>query len=155
MGPTAHDTSWIPLDDAVRVGIQQTLRVPDAGGPYPLPPALGRLPVRAAADVPALAAGTPSNAADFVVALHVQEAIWLQFHGIRTEPRAVKVAVGSVDALTGRPWTLRLEFRLRTPLWPPAVVDDWTGRNRQQFVAVPLPGCQWLSSPDETKAGSR
>jgi len=56
------------LDDAIRIGrhfavsFQRTLRIPDDGGVYPLPPGLGRFPLGADAgegDVDGGAGATP------------------------------------------------------------------------------------------------
>jgi hypothetical protein len=99
------DDGWIVLDDSLRVGLQRTLRVPTRGGPYPLPPALGRLDVWPAT---ALKEAEPAQA-DFVVPLHVHEALWLQFRGRGQEQHAVRVAAGRVDAVTGEPWDLALQ----------------------------------------------
>lgn len=131
----------VSLDASLRVGIQRTLRIPDDGGTYPLPPALGRLPVRSTTQYRAI----PEEWRDgthFLVPMHHQEAAWLQFHAQRSEPRAVKIGVGNVDALTGLEWNDVLRASPQNyivcPYQPwvdgfkvaPAVV--------RQFVAVPL-----------------
>ncbi|MBA3327658.1 MAG: hypothetical protein H0T43_05090, partial [Solirubrobacterales bacterium] len=92
----------MPLDviidqDALRVGpdfsvsFQRTLRIPDDGGEYPLPPGLGRFPLR-------------RQSGDLLLPMYQREALWLSFEGSSWIPHAVKVGVGGIDALTGEPF---------------------------------------------------
>lgn len=92
----------MPLDviidqDALRVGpdfsvsFQRTLRIPDDGGEYPLPPGLGRFPLR-------------RQSGDLLLPMYQREALWLSFEGRSWIPHAVKVGVGGIDALTGEPF---------------------------------------------------
>lgn len=88
----------VTLDqDAVRVGpdfavsFQRTLRIPDDGCEYPLPPGLGRFPLRRQDD-------------EILLPIHQREALWLCFEGKSWIPHAVKVGIGDVDALTGGSW---------------------------------------------------
>ncbi len=104
---TAGD--WVSLDASLRVGIQRTLRVPDDGGKYPLPPSLGRLSVHSAADYPTLVPQASCEPDHFLVPIHLQDAAWIQFDGLLTDPRAVAIAVGSIDAITGYPRSRGLE----------------------------------------------
>lgn len=134
-------------DDAVRVGerfavsFQRTLRVPDDGRDYPLPPGLGPLPVvdagpyrdRLSCDVPQPAV---------VVPLYRREALWLAFSAAAWKPNAVQVGVGNVNALTGRPLDGALHDDPQDYVVCPG--QPWLdgiaagdGRVRQ-FVAVPL-----------------
>lgn len=94
---------WLVLDGALRVGVQRTLRVPDDGNTYPLPPALGRLPVRAVTEYPQL---PPSwqDGSHFIAPVHHHEAAWLQFNARPHDARALKIGAGNIDALTGAPW---------------------------------------------------
>jgi len=141
MSEPTPDSGWIPLDGSLRVGIQQTLRVPARGGPYPLPPALGRLRVRPAAAVGQPLASSPGDG-DFVVVLHRQEAMWLQFNGAHSENHAVKISVGALDALTGLPWNLELDAAPQNYIVCP--YQPWLDGFKsgagvvRQFVTVPL-----------------
>jgi hypothetical protein len=126
------------------VGIQRTLRIPDDGGEYPLPPSLGRLPVRPAASYPALVPDAVHEPDQYLVVIHRQDAAWIQFDGLRTDPRALGIAVGGVDAITGEPWTGRLQASPQNYVVVP--YQPWldglkvrTGVVRQ-FVAVRLHG---------------
>ena len=132
------EEEWVVLDDGLRLGIQRTLRVPETGGPYPLPPGLGRTRVLSADAL----GGDARLDADAVVPLHPHEAIWLQFRGAPGDPRAVKLAVGRIDALTGQPWTLQLESDPQNYIVCPYQpwLDGFHTESGvvRQFVAVPL-----------------
>ena len=78
------------------VSFHRTLRLPEDGNTYPLPPGLGLLPVRAR--TPA-AGGVPA----FVVPLHRREALWLGFSAAAWKPNAVKVIAGGINAVSGLP----------------------------------------------------
>ena len=120
----------IRVGDRFGVAFQRTLRVPADGRDYPLPPGLGRLPVRSSAGL------------GVFVPLHRREALWLAFSGAWWKPNAVQVGVGSVNALTGGAWEERLEDDPQNYLVTPhqpwldgIATGDGTVR---QFVAVPL-----------------
>src|SRR5262245_37046502 len=88
-------------NDVIRVGsrfavsFQRTLRVPDDGREYPLPPSLGRLPVR-------------RRDADFFLPLYQREAVWLGFESTWWKPHAVQVGIGGINAISGRAWQAAL-----------------------------------------------
>ena len=92
-------------DNAINVGgrlaisFQRTLRVPDDGRPYPLPPGLGRFPILAVTG--ALASLPEVTPGDAIIPMHQDEALWLGFDGASWKPSAVKVAAGSINVLTG------------------------------------------------------
>jgi len=144
MRPSITAGDWIVLDASLRVGIQRTLRVPDDGGEYPLPPSLGRLPVRSAAEYPALVRHAAREPDHFLVPIHLQDAAWIQFDGLRTDPRAVGIAVGTVDAITGQPWSGGLQASPQNYLVVPYQpwLDGFKVRKGvvRQFVAVRLHG---------------
>jgi len=84
-------------DDAIRIGphravsFQRTLRIPDDDGVYPLPPGLGRFPLRRLRGL------------GIAVPMYRREALWVSFGGAWWRPSAVKIAVGGVNAITGEP----------------------------------------------------
>lgn len=102
-------------DDGVRIGrhftvsFQRTLRIPDDGGTYPLPPGLGRLPVRRVADYAARVPAAWRRHGGVFLPMYQREAMWLSFGRPHWRPCAVKVAVGKVNAVSGKPWSARLE----------------------------------------------
>jgi hypothetical protein len=121
----------IALSHECSVTLHRTLRIPDDGGEYPLPPSLGHLPVY------------PSGEDEFVVPLRRMEATWLSFSAPRHAPRALKVGVGGVDAVSGEDFD---PDRLQRKPQDYLVIPDqpWLdGINSgdgfvRQFVAVPL-----------------
>jgi hypothetical protein len=130
-----------------RIAFQRTLRIPDDGRSYPLPPGLGRFPVlpvdRYADRVPE----TWRERGGVFIPMHQREALWIDFTGHRLDTHsAVKVGIGKVNAVTGEPWDERLHRGDGQPKQDYLVVPDqpWLdginvgdGRIRQ-FVAVPL-----------------
>ena len=135
-------------NDAVRIGegfaasFHRTLRVPESGGPYPLPPGFGVLPI---VPVEAVAQRLPQAWRDDtlgIVPIRKREAVWIGLRSRPWRPCAVIVRIGRVNALTGSVEDDALH--VRTPqnymVAPPQVwldgVKTAAGRVRQ-FVAVP------------------
>ncbi|HEY7065228.1 MAG TPA: hypothetical protein VII06_27375 [Chloroflexota bacterium] len=135
-------------DDQVFVGarfavtFQRTLRVPDDGGAYPLPPGLGRLPVRRMRACGARAPRAWRAEGGVIVPLYQREALWLGFHAAAWKPNAVQVAVGGVNAVTGGPWQESLAADPQNyivcpeQLWLDGI--NVAGGFVRQFVAMPL-----------------
>lgn len=95
--------------DAVRVGsrfaitFQRTLRIPDDGRTYPLPPGLGRLPILRVEDYLDRVPLAWRDRGGAFIPMYQREALWLGFHAASWKPNAVKIAVGKVNALSGEP----------------------------------------------------
>ena len=132
--------SAVHVGERFSLSFQRTLRVPDDGRDYPLPPGLGPLPVLDATPYLDQLAGalTPPAA---IIPLRSREAMWLAFRGASWKPNAVKVGVGTINAVTGQPLDARLHDDLQDYLvcpgqpWLDGIVVG-PGRVRQ-FVAVP------------------
>jgi hypothetical protein len=137
----------IIMEDAVRIGerfavtFQRTLRIPDDGREYPLPPGLGRLPVLNVADYPRVPPEWRSRGGAFIP-MYQREALWLGFHGAHWKPNAVKIAIGGFNAVSGE----RDEPRLRSdpqdylvcPMQPWLDGINSGAKSVRQFVAMPL-----------------
>lgn len=138
---------------AVRVGprfaaaFQRTLRIPDDGRTYPLPPGLGRFPIFDASPFPDAfpGAGDPSSPRAFFIPMYQREALWIGFQGAPWHPSAVLVSMGGINAVTGKtggPGGKTLDDSpqnyLVTP--PQPWLDGFkTGEGIvRQFVAMPL-----------------
>jgi hypothetical protein len=142
--------------DRFGVSLLRTLRLPDDGVRYPLPPGMGPLPLR---DVAELAGKVPPAwlaAPGVVVPMYRSEAMWLLFSSDQPLPHAVKVGCGGINALSGRPLSRQLTAPVRPGLWrrmlgaeavqdyavcpPQQFIDGFnTGHHSvRQFVAVPL-----------------
>lgn len=122
-------------DDEIRIGphrsisFQRTLRIPDDGNRYPLPPGLGRFPLR------------PRDGG-VMLPMYRREALWISFGGSWWRPSAVKIGVGGINAISGEP----LDALIRPGRQDYVVCPDqpWLdGINAgegtiRQFVGVPL-----------------
>jgi hypothetical protein len=130
------------IGDRVSVGFQRTLRIPDDGRTYPLPPGLGLLPIHSVDDYADRVSRSWRTAGSYFVALYRREALWISFHGAPWKPNAVKIGIGGINAVSGRVWDEALHENPQDYL----VVPDqlWLdGINAgksfiRQFVAMPL-----------------
>ena len=99
--PEVHDDAICPIE------FQRTLRIPDDGKNYPLPPGFGPFPLRHLDDY---AARTPEDwrrRGGVIAPMFQAEALWIRFSADRY-PHAVKVATGKICAVTGNSWSNRL-----------------------------------------------
>ncbi len=123
----------------VTVSFQRTLRIPDDGRTYPLPPGLGAFPLRLVRDYASrVPAGWAARGGVFLP-MYQREAMWLSFGG---EPHALKVGVGKVCAVSGERWRdgLRAAPQNYVVVGPQPWLDgiaSGAGTIRQ-FVAMPL-----------------
>ena len=124
------------------VSFERTLRIPDDGQTYPLPPSLGRFPVRR---VDELAERSPARwraPGELLIPMYQREALWLAFDGEPWHPCAVQVGVGGLNALTGEPWGVELTLEPQNYLVCPD--QPWLDGIKagpdviRQFVAMPL-----------------
>jgi hypothetical protein len=126
----------------VRVTFQRTLRIPDDGRHYPLPPGLGTFPLRRVDDFAGRVPAEWLERGGVFLPMYQREALWICFNAPGWRPRAVKVAVGKVCAVTGKRWSEDLH---RGPqdyvVTPPQPWLDGIASGRgfiRQFVAMPL-----------------
>jgi hypothetical protein len=123
----------------VTVNFQRTLRIPETGL-HPLPPGLGRFPLRRVEDYPDTAPAGWLARGGVMLPIYQREAMWLSFGA--AEPAALQVGVGKVCAVSGLPWTEHLVkdpqnyVVLPTQPWLDGI-NAGDGFIRQ-FVAVPL-----------------
>jgi hypothetical protein len=131
---------------AFAVDFQRTLRIPDSDKTYPLPPGLGRFPLRHAEDYPRLPAATRDRGG-VVLPIWQAEALWLNFSTERSFsgpdfPVAIKVAAGKINAVSGEPWQAGLRARPQDYMVAPGQpwLDGYSiGEGVvRQFVAMPL-----------------
>jgi hypothetical protein len=132
---------------ACRIGFQRTLRIPDDGNSYPLPPGLGQFPVLPVSHFADRVPDDWREHGGVFIPMHQREALWIDFtRSDPWEPSAVKVGIGKVNAVTGEPWDDRLHGAGGGRKQDYLVVPDqpWldginVGEGRiRQFVAVPL-----------------
>lgn len=130
----------IYLDSHTHVKLHRTLRVPDDGRDHRLPASLGRfrlLRVADYADRPGLPDEWKSVPNALFMPMYQAEAMWMSFHADRDRPRALQVACGSVNALSGR------MFRPGA-LQRPRSAAAASGANAPVQDYCVLPGQPWL-----------
>jgi hypothetical protein len=86
------------------ISFQRTLRIPDDGSDYPLPPGLGAFPLRLVDDLADSLPACWREHGGVIIPMYQAEAMWLSFEaGIY--PFAVKIATGKINAVNGGPWS--------------------------------------------------
>ena len=135
-------------DDCIRVGrffsvnFQRTLRLPDDGRKYPLPPGFGSFPLRRVGDLATRAPNARFEPNDFLLPMHRHEALWISFDAPQWHPVAVRVEIGGVCALTGAPDAPSLSCDPQNYMVAPD--QPWLDGIKagegmiRQFVAAPL-----------------
>jgi len=132
----------------LHIEFQRTLRIPDDGKTYPLPPGLGRFPLRHvddhAGDVP------PAwlEHGGVMLPMYQAEALWIRFSSTYLDDRhtsypfAIKVATGKICAVSGKQWKDGLGGRPQDYVIAPRQpwLDGYCVRKGciRQFVAMPL-----------------
>ncbi len=121
---------------------QRTLRIPDDGKDYPLPPGLGPFPLQHLDDHAPRIPEDWLRRGGVVMPMHQAEAMWLDFGSHSYYPFAVKIATGKICAITGEPWVDRLNgdpqdyvVLPNQPWLDGYCVERGTIR---QFIAMPL-----------------
>ncbi len=122
------------------IEFQRTLRIPDDGRDYPLPPGLGSFPLRHLDDYAVRLPESWRGRGGVIAPMHQAEALWINFRS--GYPFAVKVATGKICAVTGDSWVDRLnrdpqDYAVlpEQPWLDGYCVEEGVIR---QFVAMPL-----------------
>jgi len=135
-------------ENAIQIGphftlsFQRTLRIPDDGTTYPLPPGLGRFPVKRVSDYAGRVPASWREHGGVFIPMYQREAMWLLFDAPTWRPCAVQVGAGKINAVSGRP----LERTLSGTRQDYLVCSDqpWLDGIKagkgfiRQFVAMPL-----------------
>jgi hypothetical protein len=130
----------IAFGDHFSIRFQRTLRIPDNGRSYPLPPGLGAFPLRRVDDYRERVPSEWLEHGGVFLPMYQREAMWLSFGSLR--PHALKVGIGKVCAITGKPWRESLHADPQDYLVAPP--QPWLdgiaigGGRIRQFVAMPL-----------------
>jgi hypothetical protein len=132
--PEVHEGARLQIE------FQRTLRIPDNDKTYPLPPGLGRFPLRHVDDHAAQAPKDWLKRGGVMLPMYQAEALWINFNG--GYPMAVKIATGKVNAVSGKLWKDKLN---RNPQdYVVATEQPWLDGYCvekgviRQFVAMPL-----------------
>ena len=122
------------------VSFQRTLRIPDDGKTYPLPPSLGDFPLAHVDDYEKTVPEAWSKRGGIMMPMYQAEALWLNFNG--HYPCALKVGTGKINAVSGKSWASALhkdpQDYLALPQQP--WLDGYCVEKGyiRQFVAMPL-----------------
>jgi hypothetical protein len=130
----------VHADARLSIDFQRTLRIPDDERTYPLPPGLGRFPVRHVDDFPTKVPPRWLEHGGVMLPMYQSEALWLYFLG--GYPCAVRVATGKIDAVTGKALRPGLERQPQNylPIPEQPWLDGYCVEKGviRQFVAMPL-----------------
>lgn len=132
----------IHIGERFSVSFQRTLRIPDDGNVYPLPPGLGAFPVHSVVDYWDRVPSDWRSQNSYFISMYQREALWLGFDGAMWKPNAVKIAIGKVNAISGQAWDEALQAQPQNYIVCPN--QPWLdGINAgesfiRQFVAMPL-----------------
>jgi hypothetical protein len=122
------------------VEFQRTLRIPDDGKDYYLPPGLGKFPLRHLDDYADRAPASWLERGGVLMPMYQAEALWIKLDG--GYPFAVKIASGKINAITGEDWRSGLNRQPQDYLVLPE--QPWLDGIAvekgiiRQFVAMPL-----------------
>jgi hypothetical protein len=114
------------------IAFHRTLRIPDDGGHYPLPPSLGHFPIHRVEDYAQRVPEAWRAHGGVFIPMYQREAAWLSFSAPDGRPQALKVAVGMVNAVSGDPWS-------------EAIV---AGREQDYLVCPPQPWLDGINAGD-------
>lgn len=130
------------VGDRFSMSFQRTLRIPDDGNQYPLPPGLGKFPIKSVAEFADHVPQEWHGENSFLIPMYQCEALWLGFDGADWKPNAVKIAIGRVNAISGERWNEELTDQPQNYIVTPQ--QPWLDGIKvgvdsiRQFVAMPL-----------------
>jgi hypothetical protein len=98
-------------DARTAIEFERTLRIPEDGKSYPLPPGLGAFALEHMEDYEACVSRDWSSRGGVMMPLYQAEAMWISFGGSWSEsyPCAIKIAAGTINAVSGKPWKPELD----------------------------------------------
>lgn len=135
--------SFPKVHPQARMGIsfKRTLRIPDDGNSYPLPPGFKNFPLRHVDDFGARVPADWNEHGGVMMPMYQSEAMWVNFNA-GEYPFAVKIAAGKINAVTGEDWENGLnddpQDYMQIPQQP--WLDGFCVEKGvvRQFVAMPL-----------------
>ena len=132
----------------LRIELQRTLRIPDDGRDYPLPPGLGRFPLRQVERLGARAPKAWRDTGGAALPMYQSEAMWISLRSDWIDrratpyPFAIKISAGRLNAVSGEAWRKGLHREPQDYVVAPE--QPWldgfcVGKGViRQFVAMPL-----------------
>lgn len=134
--------SEVHEDAMCSVDFQRTLRIPDDGSDYSLPPGLANFPLRHLDDFAQRLPKDWHSRGGVIMPMHQAEAMWMNFSSRARYPFAVKIATGKINAVTGDTWVNHLNSDPQDYLVVPEQpwLDGYCVEKGlvRQFVAMPL-----------------
>ena len=125
-----------------RISFQRTLRIPDDGRTYPLPPGLGRFPIHNVSDFKGRVPSSWLEHGGVFIPMYQREALWLAFDGAHWRPNAMKIAAGKINAVSGTFLDMKFSKRRQDYIVVPDQpwLDGFKSGNGtiRQFIAMPL-----------------
>lgn len=136
----------VHTDAKLSIDLQRTLRIPDDGRAYPLPPGKGKFPLRHVEDFKAKLPPSWTEHGGVFLPMYQSEAMWIQFIPEHNNERgcaypfAVKVSTGKISALNGASWVSGLRHKDYCVIPDQKWIDGYVVENGQirQFVAAPM-----------------
>ena len=129
-------------DAVCEIEFQRTLRIPDDGNHYPLPPGLRRFPLRHLDDYSERLPARWKRRGGVIAPMYQAEAMWIDFGSNRHYPFAIKVGTGKRCAITGDAWCNHLNSDPQDYVLIPEQpwLDGFCVEKGviRQFVAMPL-----------------
>lgn len=130
------------------ITFQRTLRIPDDGKTYPLPPGLGKFPLRHVDDFSSKVPTSWITRGGILLPMYQSEALWIYFHSENIPKRdhaypfAIKIAAGKINAVNGKTWDNELQAYPQGYVVVPGQpwIDGFCVEKGiiRQFVAMPL-----------------
>jgi hypothetical protein len=136
------DQDGVHIGESFSVSFQRTLRIPENGQTYPLPPGLGPFPIQRVEDHLDRVPAVWREQGGVFIPMYQREALWLYFDAVHWKPKAVKVGLGKINAVSGEALSKELHDAPQDYIvCPPQPwldgINTESGAVRQ-FVALPL-----------------
>jgi hypothetical protein len=132
----------VSFDDRLSIVFQRTVRIPDDDRTYNLPAGLGSFPILRVADYAERLPPEWKQQGGVFIPMYQHEALWIAFIGLPWRPSAIKIGLGSINAISGTGWDPTLSGKPQNyvvhpeQFWIDGIkVADGAVR---QFVALPL-----------------
>lgn len=118
-------------DAKATVEFQRTLRIPDDDTTYPLPPGLGKFPLKHIEDFSDNIDSNMLKRGGIIMPMYQSEAVWLNFES--KYPFALKIGTGKINAVSGETWAKGLRNRFAV-----SEVGSNSAHRKQDYVVTSL-----------------
>jgi hypothetical protein len=126
----------------LKIRLKRTLRIPNNGRDYPLPPGLGNFPLRHVEDYAGHVSERWNKRGGVILPIYESEALWIDFTCFHPFVFAVKIGTGKICAVSGKQWSNGLIKEPQNYVIPPIqhCLDGYCVEQGiiRQFVATPI-----------------